>query len=82
MFEAVVFDFRIVEAGNGSQIIDRTLKTPVNALTLDQVMEYMEVDSQLAVSDRMKRKARREAERKQKLARNPLWKVACFCGLI
>lgn len=82
MFETVVFDFRIIDMGNGSQVIDRTLKTPVNALTLDQVMEYIEVDSQLAVADRIKRKARREAERKQKLARNPLWKVACFCGLV
>lgn len=82
MFEAVVFDFRIVEAGNSSQIIDRTLKTPVNVLTLDQVMEYMEVDSQLAIADRMKRRARREAERERKLARNPLWKIACFCGIV
>ena len=76
-----MFDFRIIDTGNGSQVIDRTLKTPVNALTPDQIMEYMEVDSQLAIADRMKRKVRREAERKQKLARNPLWKIACFCGL-
>lgn len=82
MFEAVVFDFRIVDTGDSSQIIDRTLKTPVNALTMDQVMEYMEVDSQLAIADRMKRRAKREAERKQKLAKNPLWKIACFCGIV
>ena len=82
MLEVTMFDFRIIDIGNDSQIIDRTLKTPVNALTLDQIMEYMEVDSQLAVADRMKRKARREAETKQRLARNPLWKIACFCGIV
>lgn len=82
MFEVAEFDFRIIDTGNGSQIIDSTLKTPVNALTLDQVMEYMEVDSQLAIADRVKRKDRREVERKRKLARNPLWKIACFCGIV
>ena len=76
-----MFDFRIIDTGSGSQIIDRNLKTPVNALTLDQIMEYMEVDSQLAVADRMKRKTKREAETKQRLTRNPLWKIACLCGL-
>ena len=82
MFETVVFDFRIVDIGKGSQIINRSLKTPVNALTMDQIFEYMEVDSQLAIAERMKRKARREAERERKLAKNPLWKIACFCGIV
>lgn len=77
-----MFNFRIINMTDGSQIIDRTLKTPVDALTLDQVMEYMEVDSQLAISDRMKRRNRREAEIKRKLARSPLWKIACFCGIV
>ena len=77
-----MFNFRIINMTDGSQIIDRTLKTPVDALTLDQVMEYIEVDSQLSIADRMKRKDRREADWKQKLAQNPLWKIACFCGIV
>lgn len=77
-----MFDFRIIDTVDGNQIIDRKLKTPYNSLTPIQMMEYMEMESQLAFMDRIKRKARREAERKRKLVRNPLWKMACFCGLI
>lgn len=39
MFEVVAFGFRIINTLDGNQIIDRNLKTPVNSLTLDQVME-------------------------------------------
>ena len=78
----IMFNFRIIDTADGNQIIDRSLKTPYNALTLTQMIEYIEMDTQLAIMDRMKRKDRREAERKQKLARNPLWKIACFCGIV
>lgn len=77
-----MFDFRIIETPDGNQIIDRRLKTPYNALTPEQMIEYMEMDSQLIIMDMMKRKSRREAARKQRLAKNPLWKMACFCGIV
>ena len=77
-----MFDFRIIDTVDGNQIIDRKLKTPYNSLTPVQMIEYMEMESQLAIMDRIKRKARREAEHKRKLAKNPLWKVACFCGIV
>lgn len=77
-----MFDFRIIDTVDGNQIIDRKMKTPYNSLTPVQMIEYMEMESQLAVMDRIKRKARREAERKQKLAENPLWKIVCFCGIV
>lgn len=50
------FDFRIIEMPDGNQIIDRDLKTPYNALTAVQMLEYVEVDIQLTIADRIKRK--------------------------
>ena len=77
-----MFDFRIIDTPDGNQIRDRNLKTPYNALTPLQMVEYLEMDNRLAYMDRMERKARAEAERKRKLARNPIYKMACLCGLV
>lgn len=76
-----MFNFRIIETADGNQIIDRQLKTPYNALTPLQMMEYMEMDSQLAIMDRMERKARQKAEHIRRLARNPFYRIACMCGI-
>jgi hypothetical protein len=67
---------------DGTEIIDRSLKTPYNALTAVQMVEYTEMDNRLANMDRLERKSRQETERKQKLARNPLYRFACKCGMI
>lgn len=76
-----MFNFRIIETADGNQIIDRQLKTPYNALTPLQMMEYMEMDNQLAIMDRMERKARQKAEHIRRLARNPFYRIACMCGI-
>lgn len=75
-----MFDFRIINTQDGNQIIDRNLKTPYNALTPLQMLEYTEMDNQLAYMDRMERKAK--AERKHKMIRNPFYKLACLCRLV
>ena len=54
--ENTMFDFRIIDIGNGNQIIDRNLKTPYNALTPIEMIEYIEMDNQLAYMKRMERK--------------------------
>lgn len=77
-----MFDFRIIETSDGNQVIDYNLKTLYNALTLVQMLEYTEMDAQLAVMDRLERKRRAQAERRRKFARNPLYKIACLCGLV
>ena len=77
-----MFDFRIIDTADGNQIIDRNLKTPYKALTPLQMVEYLEMDNRLAYMGRMERKARAEALRKRKLARNPIYKMACLCGLV
>lgn len=78
----IMFDFRIIDTADGNQIIDRSLKTPYRALTPLQMVEYLEMDNRLAYMDRMERKAEREAERQRKFARNPIYKMACLCGLV
>lgn len=80
--ETMCFNFRIIDTADGNQIIDRRLKTPYNALTPLQMVEYMEMDNRLAYMDRMERKAMVEEERRRKIARNPIWRLACFCGLV
>lgn len=77
-----MFDFRLFNTEDGNQIIDRTLKTPYDSLTPFQMMEYMEIDNQLAFMERMEKKQKREAERQRKIARNPIWKLACICGIL
>lgn len=77
-----MFDFRIINTADGNQVIDRSLKTPYSALTPLQMVEYQEMDMQLAYMDRIERKKQTEAERQRKLARNPFVRFACFCGLV
>ena len=77
-----MFEFRIIDTPDGNQIIDRNLKTPYNALTPLQMIEYLEMDNRLAYMDMVERKARAEAERRRKIARNPIYKMACLCGLV
>ena len=76
-----MFNFRIIETADGNQIIDRQLKTPYNALTPTQMVEYMEMDNQLAIMDRMERKAKQKEEHMQKVAKNPFYRLACMCGI-
>lgn len=77
-----MFEFRIIELQDGNQIIDRNLKTPYSALTALQMVEYVEVDVQLAIMDSMRRKAMKEAARRRRIASNPLYRLACIVGLI
>lgn len=77
-----MFNFRIITCDNGTEIIDRQLKTPYNALTAIQMVEYIEMDAQLAFMDRMKQKARKDAERRRRIARNPFYRLAFLCGLV
>ena len=77
-----MFDYRIITCLDGTELIDRNLKTPFDSLTVAQMIEYVEMDSQLAFMDRMEREAREEVERRRRSARNPLYRIACMCGLI
>lgn len=76
------FPFRIIQTSDGNEIIDRTLTTPYNALTGVQMVEYHEMDLQLFRMDKLEKQKRKEEEQRKKLVKNPLWKMACFCGIV
>ena len=76
-----MFNFRLINTPDGNQIIDTTLKTPYSSLTPLQMVEYIEMDNQLAYMDRLEKKAREEADRRCRVARNPFYRLACMCGL-
>ena len=80
--ETNMFDFRIINTLDGNQIIDRQLKTPYSSLTPVQMLEYAEMEDRLAYMDRLEKKARQKAEHIRKLAKNPLYKMACIVGLV
>ena len=77
-----MFNFRIINTPDGNQIIDTSLKTPYDTLTPTEMIEYIETDKNMAFMDKMEKKRRKEEERQRKLARNPLWKLACACGIM
>lgn len=77
-----MFDFRIIDTEDGNQVIRRDLKTPYSALTPMQYIEYTNMEVQLYIADRQKKKFQREADRRRKLARNPFVRFACLCGLV
>lgn len=77
-----MFDFRIVDTEDGNQVIRKDLKTPYSALTLTQYIEYTNMEVQLYIADRQKKKLQKEKEQKRKLARNPFVRFACLCGLV
>ena len=77
-----MFEFRIIDTADGNQVIDRNLKTPYSALTPLQMVEYVEMDVQLAIMDAMERKAQIEEERKRKFVFRLARKLACMCGIM
>lgn len=77
-----MFEFGVIMCADGTEIIDRRLKTSYNALTPLQMMEYIDIDVQLAIMDGLKRKVQAESVRRRKLAKNPLYRLACLCGIV
>ena len=77
-----MFDFRIIPCADGTEIIDKTLKTPYESLTPSQMENYVETDKTLAYMERMKEKDQRVAERKRRMERNLFYRLAYFCGLV
>lgn len=75
-----MFEFRIIDTPDGNQIIRKDLKTPYSALTPLQYIEYTNMEVQLYIADRQKKKFLKE--RRWKLAKNPFVRFACFCGLV
>lgn len=58
-----MFNFRIINTPDGNQIIDRNLKTPYEALTPVQMVEYTEMDNNMLRMDRMEQKRSKKEKR-------------------
>lgn len=71
-----MFNFRLINTPDGNQIIDTSLKTPYDALTPLQMVEYIEVDRHMAIMERLERKQKRHQKN------NLLCKIACVCGIM
>lgn len=77
-----MFNFRLINLPDGNQIIDTNLKTPYSSLTPSQMVEYTEIDNQLAYMDRLEKKSKEETDRRRRVARNPFYRLACMFGLL
>ena len=56
-----MFGFRIINMPDGNHVIDPSFKTPFNSLTPSQMEDYIEMDKQIALMERMKEKERKAA---------------------
>lgn len=76
------FGFTIIVLEDGTEIIDRNVTTPHEALTPLQMLEYEEVEVELFIFERERMRLRKEALARKKAMENPFYKFACMCGLI
>lgn len=51
-----MFDFRIIVCSDGTEIIDRRVKTAYKALTQKQMIEYAWLEFEFEILDRQERK--------------------------
>lgn len=77
-----MFYFRLITTQNGMQIIDESLKTPFVSLTNEEMEDYIQTDKALTVINRIKKRKAKEELRRRKLAHNPIYKLACICGMV
>ena len=61
----------VIIASNGAEVIDTRPEAESLIIAMDEEERLYNA-----------RQKRREAEHKQKFARNPLWKLACMCGIV
>lgn len=74
-----MFEFRIISMLDGTEIIDTTLKTPYESLTPSQMVEYTEMDKQLAYMDRIRGREQRQTE--HKFISSLLHRFICLWGI-
>lgn len=74
------FNFRLINMPDGNQVINNSLKTPINSITPFQMLEYLEVEKQLDYFTDLERKERKQ--RKAQTHKGFLYKIACICGIL
>ena len=61
----------VIIASNGAEVIDTRPEAESLIIAMDEEEQLYNA-----------RQKRRETERRRKFARNPLWKLACMCGIV
>ena len=61
----------VIIASNGAEVIDTRPEAESLIIAMDEEEQLYNA-----------RQKRREAERQRKMSRNPLWKLACMCGIV
>ena len=61
----------VIIASNGAEIIDTRPEAESLIIAMDEEEQLYNA-----------RQKRRETERQRKMSRNPLWKLACMCGIV
>ena len=79
MEETKMFNFRLIDLPDGNQIIDTTLTTLYSSLTPLQMIDYIEVDNQIAIMERIERQ-KQKADKN--LLKKLLWRLLYICGII
>lgn len=77
-----MFNFRIITTADGTEVIDRTLKTPYSALTPSALLEYTETEKMLYFFSKEKRKKRKEESRKETKIHSILASLQTACGIL
>lgn len=72
-----MFNFRLINMSDGSQVIDTTLKTPYDSITPLQMLDYIEVDEKISNMERLEKKNITSKKR-----HNILSKLVYFCGIM
>lgn len=61
----------VIIASNGAEVIDTRPEVESLIIAMDEEEQLYNA-----------RQKRRETERQRKMSRNPLWKLACMCGIM
>lgn len=61
----------VIIASNGAEVIDTRPEAESLIIAMDEEEQLYNA-----------RQKRRETERQRKMSRNPLWKLACMCGIM
>lgn len=72
------YDFRIIKTGDNTEVIDETLKTPIDSIDGIMAVKYQETQEALDYIHRKEKEKQIQKELKSKL----VYRVACFFGLI
>lgn len=74
------FDFRIVKSEDGTEIVEPGIITLCSSLTPEKLIEYIEMDNQIACMKRMIK--REKKEQRKSFIKNSFFKFTRMCSTL